>query len=186
MSITETADAFFAACETGKGWAGCRAYCTPDASFVAQAEPLAEIRTLEAYCDWMAGLLGFIPNGSYAIKAFATDEARRSVCAYGVFSGTHSGEGGPCPPTGQDDAHRLCLCDGIHRRQDPPHDQDLECRLGDARTRLGMSRLRAPNEAHHRLEFLDQGQPAGQVARREADQARIVRDLDRTGIGTEA
>jgi predicted ester cyclase len=100
-SITETADAFFAACETGKGWAGCRAYCTPAASFAAQAEPLAEIRTLEAYCDWMAGLLGFIPNGSYAIKAFATDEARRSVCAYGVFSGTHSGEGGPCPPTGK-------------------------------------------------------------------------------------
>jgi len=23
------------------------------------------------------------------------------VCAYGVFSATHTGEGGPCPPTGK-------------------------------------------------------------------------------------
>ncbi len=100
-SITETAHVFFAACETGKGWAGCQAFCTPDASFAAQAEPLADIRTLAAYCDWMAGLLTFIPNGSYEIKSFATDTERGSVCAYGVFSGTHSAEGGPCPPTGK-------------------------------------------------------------------------------------
>jgi len=28
-SITETARAFFDACETGKGWAVCGAYCQP-------------------------------------------------------------------------------------------------------------------------------------------------------------
>ncbi len=28
-SITETARAFFDACETGKGWAVCSAYCQP-------------------------------------------------------------------------------------------------------------------------------------------------------------
>ena len=100
-SITETAHAFFVACDTGKGWAGCQAFCTPDASFAAQAEPLAELRTLAAYCDWMAGLMTFIPNGSYEVKSFATDAERGSVCAFGVFSGTHSGEGGPCPPTGK-------------------------------------------------------------------------------------
>jgi hypothetical protein len=48
-SITAVAEEFFAACETGKGWAGCRAYCTPDASFPAQSEPLANVHTLEAY-----------------------------------------------------------------------------------------------------------------------------------------
>jgi predicted ester cyclase len=100
-SITETARAFFTACETGKGWAGCQAYCTPDASFIAQSEPLADIRTLAGYCDWMAGLLSFIPNGSYTVKSFATDTERNSVCAYGVFSGTHTGPGGPYPPTGK-------------------------------------------------------------------------------------
>ena len=101
QSITETAADFFAACETGKGWAGCQAYCTPQASFAVQAEPLADVRTLQAYCDWMAGLLTFIPDGSYEIQSFATDEQRGSVCAYGVFAGTHTGEGGPCPPTGK-------------------------------------------------------------------------------------
>ena len=35
-SITETAQAFFDACETGKGWDGCKQYCTANASFVAR------------------------------------------------------------------------------------------------------------------------------------------------------
>ena len=100
-SITQTAQAFFDACETGKGWAACRAYCHPDASFVAQAEPLADLRTLEQYSDWMKGLLALVPDGSYAVKSFATDHERNNVCAYAVFSGTHTGEGGPVPPTGK-------------------------------------------------------------------------------------
>jgi predicted ester cyclase len=100
-SITETARAFFDACETGKGWEGCSAYCQPHASFAAQAEPLAEVRTLQDYTEWMKALLGFVPDGRYAVKSFATDHERNSVCAYGVFSGTHSGEGGPMPPTGK-------------------------------------------------------------------------------------
>jgi len=102
--ITTIARQFFDACETGKGWAGCQGFCTPDASFSAQAEPLAETRTLREYCDWMKGLLGFIPDGRYAVKAFATDAERQTVCAYGVFSGTHTGQGGPCPPTGKSTA----------------------------------------------------------------------------------
>ena len=47
------------------------------------------------------GLLGFVPDGKYVVKSFATDTERNSVCAYGVFSGTHTGQGGPCPPTGK-------------------------------------------------------------------------------------
>jgi predicted ester cyclase len=99
--ITAVAEEFFAACETGKGWEGCKAYCTPDASFVAQSEPLANVHTLEAYADWMKGLLTFMPDGRYEVKSFATDEARQNVSVYGVFSATHTGEGGPCPPTGK-------------------------------------------------------------------------------------
>jgi predicted ester cyclase len=99
--ITETARKFFEACETGKGWDGCKAYCTPAASFSAQAEPLADTRTLQQYCDWMKGLLGFIPDGRYELRSFATDEDRNNVCAYAVFHGTHTGTGGPVPPTGK-------------------------------------------------------------------------------------
>ncbi len=45
-SITETAETFFVACETGKGWQECRAHCHPDATFSAQAGALAAIETL--------------------------------------------------------------------------------------------------------------------------------------------
>lgn len=100
-SMSETAKAFFDACENGKGWAACKAYCTADASFNAQAEPLAEIRTLAAYTDWMQGLMSLMPDGSYEVKSWAVDEQRGNVSAYAVFSGTHTGQGGPVPPTGR-------------------------------------------------------------------------------------
>ena len=100
-TITDVAQQFFETCEAGKGWAVCQAYCTPDASFAAQAEPLAGVRTLRDYADWMQGLLSFMPDGSYVVQSFATDMERNSVCAYGVFHATHTGEGGPCPPTGK-------------------------------------------------------------------------------------
>jgi predicted ester cyclase len=100
-SITHTARAFFDACETGKGWSGCSAYCQPDASFAAQAEPLADMPTLQQYTEWMRGLYAFVPDGRYTVKSFATDDERNNVCIYAVFSGTHSGDGGPMPPTGK-------------------------------------------------------------------------------------
>ena len=46
-NITTIAKQFFEACEAGRGWEICKAYCTPNASFVAQSEPLADVRTLE-------------------------------------------------------------------------------------------------------------------------------------------
>jgi ketosteroid isomerase-like protein len=99
-SITETAQAFFEACEAGKGWGVCRAYCSPHATFAAQAEPLADVKTLEQYTDWMQGLMTVLTDATYEVKSFATDAARNNVCAYGVFKGTHLA-GGPCPPTGK-------------------------------------------------------------------------------------
>ena len=52
-SITEVADKFFEACETGKGWNVCKEYCTPDATFSAQSEALAEIGDVRGYTEWM-------------------------------------------------------------------------------------------------------------------------------------
>jgi len=100
-SITSTAEAFFEACETGKGWAVCSAYCTPDATFSAQAEPLLETKTLAQYTDWMKGIATVLPDSRYEVKSFATDAKRQNVAAYAVFHGTHNGEGGPVPPTGR-------------------------------------------------------------------------------------
>lgn len=99
-TITDTAKLFFDACETGKGWAGCSVYCAPNATFAAQAEPLADVKTLQQYCDWMQAITGILTDASYEVKSFATDTERNNVCAYGVFSGTHLA-GGPVPPTGK-------------------------------------------------------------------------------------
>ena len=99
--LPEEASKFFEACETGKGWEVCKQYCTEAATFRAQAEPLLEIKTLEGYTDWMKGLLTFVPDGRYELKSFATDNERKSVTAFAIFEGTHTGEGGPCPPTGK-------------------------------------------------------------------------------------
>ena len=82
-SITSVAEAFFHACETGRGWQVCGAYCTPNATFSAQAEPLLDVKTLAQY------------------KSFATDSDRNNVSVYGIFHGTHTGQGGPVPPTGR-------------------------------------------------------------------------------------
>ena len=101
MSISETAMKFFEACEAGKGWDECKAYCHSDATFSAQAEPLADVNNLQQYTDWMKGLLTFVPDARYELRSFGTDDERRSVSAYGVFYGTHTGEGGPLPPTGK-------------------------------------------------------------------------------------
>jgi len=100
-SMTSTARDFFEACEAGKGWEACRQYCTPDATFSSQAEPLADVTTLQQYADWMKGMLTVLPDGRYELKSFAIDNERRNVSAYAVFLGTHTGPGGPCPPTGK-------------------------------------------------------------------------------------
>jgi len=99
--IKNAAAKFFDACETGKGWDGCKDFCHPGATFSAQAMALAGVTTLEGYTDWMKGLFTPVPDGSYEIRSFAVDEDRQNVSAYGVFRGTHTGDGGPVPPTGK-------------------------------------------------------------------------------------
>ena len=99
-NILGPAREFFDACETGKGWEACQAYCKDDATFASQTGVLADISTLAAYCDWMQGMMTPIPDGHYELRFFAADEADGSVAAVAVFHGTQTGPGGPVPPTG--------------------------------------------------------------------------------------
>ena len=99
-AILESARSFFEACETGKGWDECEAYCRPDATFSSQTNALADISTLEGYCEWMKNLFTPIPDGQYELKFFAADDAGESVTAVAIFHGTQTGPGGPVPPTG--------------------------------------------------------------------------------------
>jgi hypothetical protein len=137
-SIRDAAELFFDACEAGKGWEACEQYCHPGATFTAQTEALADVTTLEAYTEWMKGLLTILPDGTAEVRSFAVDEARNNVAAFGVFRGTHRrGRAGAADR--QVRRSRLRLRDGLRRRQDPPHDKDLERRAHHAPTRLGMT-----------------------------------------------
>lgn len=101
MTISETAMAFFDACETGKGWEICRSYCHDNAAFSCQADALDGVSTVEGYTGWTAGLLTPVPDGHYDLRSFSTDHARGIVVATSVFKGTHTGDGGPVAPTGK-------------------------------------------------------------------------------------
>jgi len=100
-AIRETAEKFFDACESGKGWDGCKQYCTPGATFSAQAAALAGVTSVEAYTNWMKSLYAPMPDARYEVRSFAVDEGRHNVAAFGVFRATHTANGGPLPPTGK-------------------------------------------------------------------------------------
>ncbi|MCH1441917.1 MAG: ester cyclase, partial [Rubripirellula sp.] len=70
------------------------------ATFSAQADVLSEIKTVQAYADWMKQMMTPIPDGNYELKFFAADEERNCVAAVAVFHGTQTGPGGPGDPTG--------------------------------------------------------------------------------------
>lgn len=99
MSAFETATQFFHACETLKGWEGCKQYVASGAGFSAQSEPLVEINTVEGYTEWMAGLGLALPGCGYDLHSSSYDEATRTAVFFATFTGVHTAEGGPVPPT---------------------------------------------------------------------------------------
>ena len=48
----------------------------------------------------MKAIVTVLPDARYEVRSFATDGARNSVAVFGVSRGTHTGPGGPVPPTG--------------------------------------------------------------------------------------
>lgn len=100
-TIKEVAERFFDACETGKGWDGCAPYCHTGATFASQTDALADVDTVADYAEWMKNLLTPLPDGTAEVRSFAVDEDRHNVAAFGVFRGTHTGDGGPVAPTGK-------------------------------------------------------------------------------------
>ena len=96
VSLMElNAAAFFAACETGKGWNGTSAYVSSEKStFNAQVTDslpgpkLSQVTTVKGYAEWMVGVVKeFGPKATFTIKASAFDEARHTALFYAVFAG---------------------------------------------------------------------------------------------------
>lgn len=107
MDAFETARRFFEACEAPAGWAGCRDYVAEGARFTAQSEPIADIDTVEGYCEWMRAF-GTItaPGASYTLHTAAWDAERNTATFFATYHATHTGDGGPVSPTGRStDSH---------------------------------------------------------------------------------
>jgi hypothetical protein len=98
----ENARKFFEACEASEGWEGCKAYVVDGASFTAQSEPLADVKSIKDYCEWMAGVGVFAPGATYDLHVACYDESTRTAIFFATFHLRHTGEGGPVPPTNQE------------------------------------------------------------------------------------
>jgi len=99
MALQDKLTKFFDSCETCKGWEVAGQYCNPDATFVAQSEPLVNIRTLKEYVEWMKGFgTTTTPGCSYTLHHFGIDHQRNSGSFFATFHGTHTGPG-PVPAT---------------------------------------------------------------------------------------
>jgi hypothetical protein len=103
MSAFENARKFFDACDTPAGWEGCKEYVAEGATFFAQSEPLVDIATVEAYCEWMVGFgTGIAPGSTYDLHASGYDEDNRTAMFFATYHATHTGDGGPVPPTNKE------------------------------------------------------------------------------------
>ena len=103
MSAFENAKKFFTACEAPEGWEGCNEYVAYGATFRAQCEPLVDIPTVQAYCDWMKGI-GTVtaPGATYDLHSASYDDSTNTAVFFATYHGRHTGEGGPVPPTNKE------------------------------------------------------------------------------------
>ena len=100
MNSFENAKTFFHNCESAKGWDACKSYVEGNGKFKAQSEALIGVDNIKDYVEWMAGLGNItMPECSYKLHTSAYDDAGNTAIFYATFTGTHSGEGGPIPPT---------------------------------------------------------------------------------------
>ena len=104
-------NSFFEACDTGAGWTECKQHVSKDASFVAQCEPLVEIETVEAYCEW-AKHFGTVtaPGATYELHTSSYDEQTRTAVFFATYHARHTGEGGPVPPTQRETRTHYVYC----------------------------------------------------------------------------
>jgi len=102
MNAFENAQKFFHNCESAKGWKSCADFVVGDGKFLAQSEPLMEVKDIKSYVEWVEGLSNVtMPGSRYDLHAAAYDAANNTAIFFSSFIGTHSGDGGPVSPTGK-------------------------------------------------------------------------------------
>lgn len=111
MNAFENATKFFVACETALGWDACKPFVQDGATFTAQSEPLADVKNIETYCQWMHGF-GTVtaPDATYTLHSSSFDEKNNTAMFFATYHVKHTGEGGPVPPTNKStDSHYVYI-----------------------------------------------------------------------------
>ncbi len=99
MILFENAKKFFHNCESLGGWEKCKDFVAENATFNGQCEPLVELKTVEDYVGWMVGFGTIAPGCSYELHASSFDETNKIALFFATYTATHTGDGGPVPPT---------------------------------------------------------------------------------------
>ena len=103
MSAFDNAKKFFEALEGLSGWGGCKQYVAEGATFSAQSEALVDVKTVEAYSEWVAGLGSVTaPGSTYDLHTSSYDESTRTAAFFATYHAKHTGPGGPVPPTNKE------------------------------------------------------------------------------------
>jgi hypothetical protein len=80
MSAFEKAKQFFENVDAAKGWEGCKDDVADGATFTCQSDPLADVKTVEGYCDWMAAFAKVtVPGATYDLHAAGWDEETKTA-----------------------------------------------------------------------------------------------------------
>jgi len=91
-NMPEGAEAFFHACESGKGWKECSKFVVEKATFsmqVVNALPGPEysgINSIEAYCGFMEGICNNFKDCKYDVQTFGWDGKRNTAIVFGKFT----------------------------------------------------------------------------------------------------
>jgi len=94
MIVPDAIEAFFNACESGKGWTECQQHCSKNATFTCQATDalpgpaVTECTSVEAYTNWMAGVCSNMGDkASYKVNAKAFDIDTGNALVFATFGG---------------------------------------------------------------------------------------------------
>ena len=110
MKAFDNAKRFFAACEASEGWEGCKKFVADGATFSAQSEPLVELHSVKAYCEWMAAFGTVTAPGSiYDLHTASFCGRNENRCFFRHLSRYAYGRRRTCAPDQPEDKHAVRL-----------------------------------------------------------------------------
>jgi len=103
-AIRQAAERILQNVKPGHGWEAWQPYCHPDATFrkVGTSSVGMEVHeSLPAFAESTKVMAALFPDIREEVRSLAIDEEQDIAIAHVVIKGTHTGDGGPVPPSGK-------------------------------------------------------------------------------------